>query len=72
MPQDQVEGQFFNCTLTSAFQPIWLVGDEQPAAYEAGARNVSDEDAGLSLWRLLDNAASGPPVSNCCETTSSL
>ena len=56
--QGQAEGQFFNCALTSAFQPICPVGGGAPDAYEAVVRNVAPGDAGLSLWRLLDHAAS--------------
>ena len=56
--QGQAEGQFFNCVLTSAFQPICQVGAGAPSAYEAVVRNVAAGDAGLSLWRLLDHAAS--------------
>ena len=56
--QGQAEGQFFNCVLTSAFQPICQVGGGAPAAYEAVVRNVAAGDAGLLLWRLLDHAAS--------------
>ncbi len=54
----KAEGKFFNCVLTSAFQPICKVGEGIPGAYEAVVRNVAPADAGLSLWRLLDRAAS--------------
>ena len=56
--QGQAEGKFFNCVLSSAFQPICRVGGGQPGAWEAVVRNVDEGDAGLSLWRLLDHAAS--------------
>jgi EAL domain-containing protein (putative c-di-GMP-specific phosphodiesterase class I) len=56
--EGQAEGRFFNCVLTSAFQPIWQLGAEHSGAYEAVVRNVDADDAGLPLWRLLDNAAS--------------
>ncbi len=56
--QGQAEGQFFNCALTSAFQPICKLGGGAPGAWEAVVRNVAPLDAGLSLWRLLDHAAS--------------
>ncbi|WP_426193905.1 EAL domain-containing protein [Massilia sp. DWR3-1-1] len=56
----RVHEQFFNCTLTSAFQPIHALGADgaAPAALEALARGASGHDAGLSLWRMLDHAAS--------------
>ena len=56
--QGQAVGQFFNCALTSAFLPILRVGEDAPVAFEAVVRNVAPGDADLSLWRLLDHAAS--------------
>jgi EAL domain-containing protein (putative c-di-GMP-specific phosphodiesterase class I) len=57
-PDGQAQGRFFNCTLTSAFQPIRAIGSAAPHGFEGLARGVSDADAGLSLWRMLDHAAS--------------
>jgi EAL domain-containing protein (putative c-di-GMP-specific phosphodiesterase class I) len=54
----QAEGRFFNCVLSSAFQPIVRAGDGALAGFEGLARGVSAIDAGLSLWRLLDHGAS--------------
>lgn len=60
----RAHGQFFNCTLTSAFQEIHGIqaihtpGADGPVAYEGFARGASNQDAGLSLWRMLDRAAS--------------
>ena len=54
----QAHGRFFDCTLTSAFQPIRAVADGRLLGFEGLARGVSEADAGLSLWRLLDHAAS--------------
>jgi EAL domain-containing protein (putative c-di-GMP-specific phosphodiesterase class I) len=56
----EAEGRFFNCVLSSAFQPILRAGegDGEPAGFEGLARGVSAADAGLSLWRLLDHGAS--------------
>lgn len=54
----QAHGRFFNCTLTSAFQPIRAVADGTLLGFEGLARGVSAADAGLSLWRMLDHAAS--------------
>lgn len=59
-------GRFFNCTMTSAFQPIRRLA-AHPAAdlqqgeligFEGLARSASAADAGLSLWKLLDHSAS--------------
>lgn len=54
----QAEGRFFNCTLTSAFQPVIEVGSGEVRGWEAVARGASADDAERSLWRQLDHAAS--------------
>lgn len=51
-------GRFFNCTMTSAFRPLRELAQGRVAAYEGLARSASAADEGLSLWRLLDHAAS--------------
>ena len=66
--EGRAQGRFFNCTMTSAFQPLRCLaasadgaGQGEPGAivaYEGLARSVSAGDAGLSLWKLLDHAAS--------------
>jgi EAL domain-containing protein (putative c-di-GMP-specific phosphodiesterase class I) len=56
--QGQAQGRFFNCTITSAFQPLRELGSGRVRAYAGLARSVAASDAGLSLWRLLDHAAS--------------
>jgi EAL domain-containing protein (putative c-di-GMP-specific phosphodiesterase class I) len=56
-----VHGQFFACTLTSEFQAIHRIGasdDRVVVAFEGFARGVSAEDEGLSVWRMLNQAAS--------------
>jgi EAL domain-containing protein (putative c-di-GMP-specific phosphodiesterase class I) len=55
--QRRAQGKYFNCTLTSVFQPVRALGTEQIIGYEAFARSYSENDAGLSLWKLLDHAA---------------
>lgn len=55
--QGRAQGKYFNSTLTSVFQPIRAMGTEQIIGYEAFARSYSENDAGLSLWKLLDHAA---------------
>lgn len=57
-PDGRAQGRFFNSTMTSAFQPVRRLDDGRVLAYEGLARSVSAADQGLSLWRLLDQAAS--------------
>ena len=52
------QGRFFNCTLSSTFHPIRALQGGAVQAYEGLARSVAAQDQGLSLWRLLDHAAS--------------
>jgi EAL domain-containing protein (putative c-di-GMP-specific phosphodiesterase class I) len=56
--EGKAQGRFFNCTMTSAFQPIRQLDSGRVLAYEGLARSVSAQDQGLSLWKLLDHAAS--------------
>lgn len=56
--EGKAQGRFFNCTMSSAFQPIRQVDTGAVRAYEGLARSVSAQDKGLSLWKLLDHAAS--------------
>jgi EAL domain-containing protein (putative c-di-GMP-specific phosphodiesterase class I) len=56
--EGKAQGRFFNCTMSSAFQPIRDVDSGVVHAYEGLARSVSAQDQGLSLWKLLDHAAS--------------
>lgn len=53
----RVQGQFFNCALTSLFQPVRSL-DGEVLGFDAHAHSYSQEDRGLSVWRLLNNAAS--------------
>ena len=53
----RVQGQFFNCALTSLFQPVRAL-DGELLAFDAHAHSYSQEDRGLSVWRLLNSAAS--------------
>jgi EAL domain-containing protein (putative c-di-GMP-specific phosphodiesterase class I) len=54
----RAHGRFFNCTMTSVFHPVRALADGRAVACEGLARGISAEDEGLSLWRLLENAAS--------------
>ena len=56
--EGKAQGRFFNCTMSSAFQPIRQLDSNAVLAYEGLARSVSAQDQGLSLWKLLDHAAS--------------
>ncbi|MRX09149.1 EAL domain-containing protein [Pseudoduganella sp. FT25W] len=56
--EGKAQGRFFNCTMSSAFQPIRQLDSQAVQAYEGLARSVSAQDLGLSLWKLLDHAAS--------------
>lgn len=53
----RVQGTFFNCTLTSSFQPVRVLQSRKMVGVEAIAQ-ADVPDAGLSVWRLLNNAAS--------------
>src|SRR6476660_310088 len=54
----QAQGRYFNCTLTSVFQPLRMLGSGQVLAHEAFIRSAADGQSGLSVWRLLEGAAS--------------
>lgn len=54
----RVQGRFFNCTLTSVFQPVRQLESGAVIAYEAFVQSYSGTDSGLSLWKLLEGAAS--------------
>ncbi|MBA5689070.1 EAL domain-containing protein [Rugamonas apoptosis] len=56
--QGRALGRFFNCTMTSAFQPVRALDGGAVRAHEGLARSVAAADEGLSLWKLLDHAAS--------------
>ncbi|HWW70502.1 MAG TPA: EAL domain-containing protein, partial [Duganella sp.] len=56
--EGKAQGRFFNCTMSSAFQPVRQLDTGAVRAYEGLARGVSAQDMGLSLWKLLDHAAS--------------
>lgn len=51
-------GRFFNCSMTSAFQPLRQIDSGAIVGFEGLARSVSEADDGLSLWKLLDHSAS--------------
>ena len=55
--EGRATGRYFNSTLTSAFQPIRVLGTDRIIGYEGFARSYSETDQGLCLWKLLDHAA---------------
>ncbi|HYD60762.1 MAG TPA: EAL domain-containing protein [Noviherbaspirillum sp.] len=59
--EGRATGRYFNSTLTSAFQPVRVLGTDRIVGYEGFARSYSrsssDSDQGLCLWKLLDHAA---------------
>ena len=54
----QALGRYFNSSLTSVFQPIRTLDTGRIVGFQGLARSFSESDSGLSLWRLLDHAAS--------------
>jgi EAL domain-containing protein (putative c-di-GMP-specific phosphodiesterase class I) len=54
----RAQGRYFNCTLTSIFQPIRVLGKAQLIGFEAHARTYSENGTGLSIWKILNHAAS--------------
>lgn len=55
--EGRVQGQFFNCSLTSQFQPVCSL-EGRLCAFDARSHSYSKENSGLSVWRILNNAAS--------------
>jgi EAL domain-containing protein (putative c-di-GMP-specific phosphodiesterase class I) len=49
--------RYFNWTLNSVFQPVRSLQSGQILGFEAFARSYT-HDMGLSVWKLLDGAAS--------------
>lgn len=52
------QGRYFNCTLTSVFQPLHALASGEVVAHEAFIRSVSRDGPALSVWKLLEGAAS--------------
>ena len=53
----RAQGRYFNCRLTSVFQPIQELDSTRVTGFEAFVRSHSEQDTGLSIWKLLDHAA---------------
>ncbi|RJG05521.1 EAL domain-containing protein [Noviherbaspirillum cavernae] len=56
--EGRAQGRYFNSTLTSAFQSIRRLDSHMVTGFEGFIRSYSSTDDGLSLWKLLDLAAS--------------
>lgn len=54
----RIQGRFFDATLTSAFQPLRDLSGAQVSGYEGFARSYSPSEPGLSVWKMLEQAAS--------------
>ncbi len=53
----QVQGQFFNCSLTSAFEPLVTLADRNVVAHEGSIRTYAEDGVGLAAWNLFAMAA---------------
>lgn len=53
----RAQGRYFNCRLTSAFQPIRELDSTRITGFEAFVRSYAEQSSGLSIWKLLDHAA---------------
>jgi len=54
----RAQGRFFNCTLTSAFQPLRRLDTDAVVGYEGLAQSASANGLGLSVSRLFGHSAS--------------
>jgi EAL domain-containing protein (putative c-di-GMP-specific phosphodiesterase class I) len=52
------QGRYFHCTLTSVFQPLHALASGEVVGHEAFIRSVAKDQPGLSVWKLLEGAAS--------------
>jgi EAL domain-containing protein (putative c-di-GMP-specific phosphodiesterase class I) len=52
------QGSYFNCVLTSVFQPVRQLDTGKVVGHEAFVRSASEQDRGLSVWKLLEGGAS--------------
>jgi EAL domain-containing protein (putative c-di-GMP-specific phosphodiesterase class I) len=56
--QCRAQGSYFDCVLTSVFQPVRQLDTGKVVGYEAFVRSSSEKDDALSIWKLLEGAAS--------------
>ncbi|MDF3833012.1 EAL domain-containing protein [Cupriavidus basilensis] len=53
----QVQGQFYNCSLTSAFEPLITLSSRDVVAHEGTLRTYAGDGVGLAAWKLFAMAA---------------
>ncbi|KAF7962438.1 diguanylate phosphodiesterase [Cupriavidus sp. UYMU48A] len=53
----QVQGQFFNCSLTSAFEPLVTLAEREVVAHEGAIHTYAQDGVGLAAWKLFAMAA---------------
>ncbi|HBO80042.1 MAG TPA: diguanylate phosphodiesterase, partial [Cupriavidus sp.] len=53
----QVQGQYFHCSLTSAFEPLVTLADRGVVAHEGSIRTYAEDGVGLAAWKLFAMAA---------------
>lgn len=53
----QVQGQFHNCSLTSAFEPLITLSSRDVVAHEGTLRTYAGGGVGLAAWKLFAMAA---------------
>lgn len=53
----QVQGQFFNCSLTSVFEPLVTLADRKVVAHEGSIHTYAEDGVGLAAWKLFAMAA---------------
>ena len=53
----QVQGQFFNCSLTSAFEPLVTLAGREVVAHEGAIHTYAQDGVGLAAWKLFAMAA---------------
>jgi len=53
----QVQGRYFNCSVTSAFEPLVTLADRNVVAHEGSIRTYAEDGVGLAAWKLFAMAA---------------
>lgn len=53
----QVQGQYFHCSLTSAFEPLVTLAGREVVAHEGSIRTYAEDGVGLAAWKLFAMAA---------------
>jgi EAL domain-containing protein (putative c-di-GMP-specific phosphodiesterase class I) len=57
-PNGHAQGSYFNCVLTSVFQPVRQFDTGKVVGHEAFVCSASEQDSALSIWKQLEGAAS--------------